>query len=137
MQLKASDTDMIVICLSLITEIEAKNIWAEYGTSKSLRLLPIHKIQASLDSTRWRFLPFFLSLTECVTTIAFVCFRKMRKWKVWGDFINEFTEFFVKLSFSISIEKLTESDIQMMECFASSLHLRLKTFNTLEIDEVR
>ena len=71
--------------------------------------------------------PFFLSLTECVTTIRFVYFHKGDYMEGMGDFLNEFTESFAKLSFWISIEKLTESDIQMMEYLASWLHLRLKT----------
>ena len=46
------------------------------------------------------------------------------------NFLNEFTEFFVKLLFCISIEKLTGSHIEVMEYFASSLYLGLKTFTT-------
>ena len=51
------------------------------------------------------------------------------------NFLNEFTEFFVTLFFCIFIEKLTGSHIQVMEYFASSLYLRLKTFTTLKINE--
>ena len=67
--LKASGTDVFVICLSLFifTKIGAENISVEYGKSEKLHLLSIHEIHASLGPTRCRRLPFFHLFNGCVT----------------------------------------------------------------------
>ena len=59
--LKATDTDIVVVCLSLFTE----NIYVEFGMPKNLRLLLIHEIHSSLGPTHCRSLSFFYSLTGC------------------------------------------------------------------------
>ena len=60
--IKASDIDIVVICVSLFSEIGAEEFYVHYGTSKNLRLLPIHEIHRSLGPRRCRGLLFFYEL---------------------------------------------------------------------------
>ena len=53
--IKAGDIDIVVICVSLFSEIGAEEFYVHYGTSKNLRLLPIHEIHFSLGLGPRRF----------------------------------------------------------------------------------
>ena len=135
--LKATDTDIVVICLSLFDQIGADNLWIEFGTSRNLRLLPIHDIYKSLGPDRCKGLPFFHALTGCDATTAFVGYGKVSAWKVWEDFINEYTEFFVRLSFCTSADDLSEDDFQIIQTFVSSMYMKMKTFVRIDVNDAR
>ena len=135
--IKASDTDVVVLCLSLFTEIGAEKLYVEFGTSKNLRYLPIHEMHASLGPQKCKGLPFFHSFTGCDSTVAFAGYGKLSAWNIWNDFTHEFTEIFGKLSCCTSIDDLADEDVLHVEYFVSALYMRLKTFAPLEINDTR
>ena len=135
--LKATDTDVVVVCLSLFEQIGAKCIWIEFGTSRNLRLLPIHEIHKSLGPARCRGLPFFHALTGCDTTTAFVGYGKVSAWNVWEEFEQEYTQVFSRVSFYSSVSDLSEDDIEMLETYVSSIYMKIKTFTRIDINDAR
>ena len=92
---------------------------------------------SSLDPRKCKGLPFFHSFTGCDTTVAFAGFGKVSSWNIWNDFSQQFTDMFAKLSYSTSIEDLTEENFLQIEFFVSALYMRMKTFIPLEINDAR
>ena len=135
--IKASDIDIVVICLSLFNDIGAEELYVEYGTAKNLRILPIHKIHHSLGPTRCRGLLFFYGLTGVDSIASFVGYGKVTAWNVWNAFSDQFTSLFQKLSFSVSSEDLTEEDFLQVEYFVSIMYQHLKSFIPLSINDTR
>ena len=135
--LKATDTDIFVICLFLFTDIGAEELWIELGTAEKLRLFPIHDIHSSSGVSRSKGLLFFHSFTGCDSTTAFVGFGKVSCWKMWDHFTAQFTEVFIKLSLCDSIDDVTNDDIDQLEYFVSTLFMRTLTFSPLKINCTR
>ena len=125
------------MCLSLFNDIGAEELYVEYGTAKNLRILSIHKIYRSLGPSRCRGLLFFYGLTGVDSITSFVGYGKVTAWNVWNTFFDEFTELFEKLSFSVSIEDLTEEDFLKVEYFVSLMYQHTKPFNPLPINDTR
>ena len=135
--IKASDIDIVVICVSLLDKIGAEELYVEYGTSKNLRLLPIHEIKHSLGPRRCRGILFFYALTGGDAITAFVGFGKVTAWNVWMAFASQFTESFAKFSFCKSSAELTEDDFLQVEFFISAMYQHLKSFTPLPINDTR
>ena len=139
--LKATDTDIFVICQFLFIDKGAEELWIEFGTAEKLRLFPIHDIHSSLGVSRSKGLLFFHSFTGCDSTIVFVGFGKVSCWKFWDHFTTQFTEVFIKLSLCDSID-VTNDDIDQLEYFVSTLFMstlfmRTLTFSLLKINCTR
>ena len=91
--LKATDTDIFVICQFLFIDKGAEELWIEFGTAEKLRLFPIHDIHSSLGVSRSKGLLFFHSFTGCDSTIVFVGFGKVSCWKFWDHFTTQFMKY--------------------------------------------
>ena len=135
--MKASDIDIVVICVSLFDDIGAEELFVEYGTSKNLRLLPIHEIKRSLGPRRCRGILYFYGLTGGDAITAFVGYGKVAAWGVWMAFDSQFTDMFAKLSYCQSKADLTDEDFLQVEFFISAMYQHLKSFTPLPINDTR
>lgn len=68
-KIKTNDTDVVVLAISVAHEIQADELWLEYGSGKTLRFLPIHSIAQSLAREKSEALPLFHALTGCDSVI--------------------------------------------------------------------
>ena len=67
----SSDTDVVVIVVAALGDLNVDHIWMTFGKGKALRWIQIHDIVRSL-SPRSEALPFFHAFTGCDTVSAFV-----------------------------------------------------------------
>lgn len=82
-KIKTNDTDVVVLAISVAHEIQADELWLEYGSGKTLRFLPIHSIAQSLAREKSEALPLFHALTGCDTVSFFAGRGKKTVWEVW------------------------------------------------------
>ena len=67
----SSDTDVVVIGVAVLDDLNVDHLWMTFGKAKYLRWIPIHDIVRSLG-LRSKALPFFHPFTGCDTVSAFV-----------------------------------------------------------------
>ena len=69
--IQKSDTDVVVLAISIVTTLSACELWVAYGTGKNLRYVAAHKIALKLGSEKSKALPMFHALTGCDTVSFF------------------------------------------------------------------
>lgn len=89
------DTDVVIIGISLFGQINAEELWIEFGVGKSKRWLPIHRYAASLGDEMCQGLLFWFSFTGCDTVSAFCGRGKKMAWNTWNIF-PDITETFIR-----------------------------------------
>lgn len=67
----SNDTDVVVLAISVVESLPAKEIWITYGTGKNLKYLAVHEMAKKLGHKKSRALPMFHSLTGCDTVSFF------------------------------------------------------------------
>jgi hypothetical protein len=94
----SSDTDVVVIGISLFAQLEVEQLWIAFGKGKDFRWvsISIHDIAKTLGP-RARTLPFFHAFSGCDTVSAFTGKGKKSCWQAWNVFPDE-TEVFSRLS---------------------------------------
>ena len=92
--IKSTDTDVVVIGVTLFNDLNVEYLWIAFSRGKSFRRVPIHEISLSLGP-RAKALTFFHSFTGCDTVSAFRGKVKKSAWQVWSVF-EEATEVFRK-----------------------------------------
>ena len=116
----SSDTDVVVIGVSVFDDLGLEQLWITFGKGKDMRWLPIHTIVAKLGP-RSKALPFFHAFTGCDTVSAFVGKGKKTAWQAWNVYDNA-TETFRSLS--KPCDSLTEQDIDVIEEFVVIMYDR-------------
>ena len=88
--IKSTDTDVVVIGVTLFNDLNVENLSIVFSRGKSFRWVPIHEISLSLGQMAIP-LTFFHSFTGCDTVSAFCGKGKRYAWQVWNEF-EEATE---------------------------------------------
>lgn len=83
----SSDTDVVVIGMAVLEDLNVDALWVTFGKGKDLRWIPIHDIVRSLGQ-RSKALPFFHAFTGCDTMSTFVGKGKKTAWQAWNVFEN-------------------------------------------------
>jgi hypothetical protein len=65
------DTDVVVLVLGMIQQLDLDELWVAFGAGKHLRYISVHAISEALGSERCRALPAFHAFTGCDQTSAF------------------------------------------------------------------
>lgn len=63
--IRTSDTDVVVLAVSIVSRIPAEELWVAYGTGKHLQNIAVHTIATALGRERAFVLPMFHALTGC------------------------------------------------------------------------
>ena len=69
--IRTVDTDVVVLAVSRLQDLNVDEIWIAFGTGKHFRYLPIHSIAEQLGPQRSKALPMFHSITGCDTVSFF------------------------------------------------------------------
>ncbi len=67
----ANDTDVVVLGISLFTEIGAEKLWVSFGMGKKLRYISIHDICSTMSPAKAHALPAFHAMTGSDNTSFF------------------------------------------------------------------
>lgn len=127
----SSDTDVVVIAVSLIHSTGLQKIWIAFGKGKDSRWIPIHEI-ASAMGPKALALPFFHAFSGCDTVSSFDGKGKKSAWQTWSIF-DKVDATFVKLS--SQPECLSEEDLQILEEFVVLLYDR--SSSCVRVNETR
>lgn len=119
--LRTVDTDVVVLAIACVNQLEVEEVWIAFGVGKNFRYLPAHDIAAHLGSLKSRCLPMFHSITGCDTVSSFGGIGKKTAWQTWKAF-DEVTQTFHTLS--CAPLTITESDIKVIERFVILLYDR-------------
>ena len=81
---RSADTDVVVIAIACMQQLDLPELWIWFGTGKHIRYLPLHDIVTALGPDRCMALPFFHAFTGCDT----VCFRRTWQEKCLGYLVD-------------------------------------------------
>ena len=84
--IRTSDTDVVVLAVSIVSRIPAVELWVAYGTGKHLQNIAVHIIAAALGRERAFALSMFHALSGCDTVSFFTGRGKKTAWDIWGVF---------------------------------------------------
>ena len=73
---RSSDTDVVVLAVSIAPTLQLDELWISFGSSKQVRYLPARTIATSLGREKASVLPMFHALTGCDTVSFFPWERK-------------------------------------------------------------
>ena len=65
------DTDVVVLAIAMIYQINPDELWLAFGTKAHFRYIPIHEVINEMDPIVCKTLPAFHAFTECDTVSAF------------------------------------------------------------------
>ena len=83
---RAVDSDIVVLAVGFFfARIGLAELWVGYGSGKTYRDVPIHKICSDLGPSKSLALPLFHSLTGCDTTSQFLGCGKKTAWAAWSS----------------------------------------------------
>jgi len=83
--IRTTDTDVIVLAVSMVVSLDLNELWVSYGTGKSHKILPAHLFAKPLGTSKSKCLPVFHALTGCVTSLFTGHWRKTA-WKTYDNF---------------------------------------------------
>ena len=83
LMIRTSDTDVVVLAVSIVSKIPAEDLWVAHGTGKHLQNIAVHTIAAALGRERAFVLPMFHALTSCDTVSFFAGRGKKTAWDIW------------------------------------------------------
>ena len=127
----SSDTDVVVLAVSLFKTLGLEKLWIAFGKGKNLRWLPIHDIDHALGA-KSAALPFFHAFTGCDTVSAFHGKGKKSTWQTW-EILDDVTEVFERLSKTPA--SVSETDMEMVEAFVVVMYDRSTA--TFDVNESR
>lgn len=81
--IRTSDTDVVVLAVSIVSRIPAEELWVANGTGKHLQNIAVHTIAAALGRERAFVLLMFHTLTGCDTVSFFAGRGKKTAWDIW------------------------------------------------------
>lgn len=127
----SSDTDVVVLAISVFSDLQIDTLWLAFGKGKYFRWIPVHDISKSLGP-RSKALPFFHAFTGCDTVSAFVGKGKKSAWQAWNVF-EAATEVFRSLG--TAKDTIMDSEMDILEQFVVIMYDRSST--TCKVDEAR
>lgn len=127
--IRTSDTDVVVLAVSIVSRIPAEELWVAYGTGKHLQNIAVHTIAAALGRERAFVLPMFHALSGCDTVSFFAGRGKKTAWDIRGVFPATL------LILSSSPEVVDNACLAVIERFVVLLYDR--TSNLTKVNEAR
>ena len=127
----SSDTDVVVIAVSLVQRICLEKLWIAFGRGKDLRWIPIHEI-ASAMGPKSSGLPFFHAFSGCDTVSSFHGKGKRSAWQTW-DMFEKVSPVFTKLGSTPMA--ISDEDMQVIEEFVVLMYDRSSSYK--EVNEAR
>ena len=85
MLVKASDTDILVIAISVMPTLQAiclQQLWVAFGQGRNMRWIPAHELYRSIGPEKGRGITLF-AFTGCDVVSAFRCKGKKSAWQTW------------------------------------------------------
>ena len=128
--IKANDTDILVIALSIFPSLQ--DLWVAFGHGVSLRWIVVHDLYHVIGPVKTKGIIFFHTFTGCDTVSAFRNKGKKTAWQTW-DIFPEASLIFSKLSQYPPV--LTDSDLEILEQFVVLLYDRSSA--AVSVDEAR
>ena len=129
--LRTVDTDVLVLAIAQMNNLQLSELWLEFGVGKSYRVIPAHSIAIKIGSEKASALPFFHAFTGCDTTSAFASRGKKTAWDIWNVF-PDITPTFSTLSSSPC--DLTNEILERIERYVVLLYS--KTSEAIQVNEV-
>ena len=130
--IRTSDTDVVVLAVSIVSKIPAEELWVAYCTGKHLQNIAVHTIAAALGRERAFVLPMFHALTGCDTVSFFAGRGKKTAWDIWGLFPELTTTLLI---LSLSPEVVDNACLAVIERFVVLLYDR--TSYLTKVNEAR
>ncbi|KAK0150015.1 hypothetical protein N1851_009250 [Merluccius polli] len=130
--LRTVDTDVVVLAIAHVSELDIEELWVAFGTGKNFRYIPAHEIAKSLGPDKSKALPVFHAFTGCDTVSAFATRGKKTAWDTWNAY-DMATEAFMALS--KAPKSIPEEVISIVERFTILLYFR--TSSQVNIDQAR
>ena len=117
----ATDSDVVVLCISFMSYFPDSEIWIDYGRGKHQRYIAVHDIYTKFGNNRSKALPFFHSFTGCDTTSPFNGIGKRTAWDTWNAF-EDVTPAFEELS--NLPQEISSTVLSIIECFVVLMYRR-------------
>ena len=112
--IRTSDTDVVVLAISLSQQLGAKELWASFEAEKHFRYITVHGIASKLGPDKCKALPVIHAITGC-DTVSFIAGRgKLKAWEAWMAF-PPVTQAFLKLA--ACKEEIAASTPETLEYF--------------------
>ena len=70
-RIRSNDTDVVVLAISVVSILQADEVWVTHGSGKNVQNIPVHAVATSLGSDKALTLPIFHGLTGCDTVSFF------------------------------------------------------------------
>ena len=124
---RTTDTDVLVLAISLFSELNIDELWLDFGTAKQRTFLPVHRM--ALDPIRRAGLRFFYCFTGCDQVSFFNYAPKSTAWKVWEMFLDV-NDVFVALSYRPTDAAIADA-MPLLERYVVLLYHRTSTCVTV------
>ena len=131
-RIRSNDTDVVVLAISVVSILQADEVWVTHGSGKNVQNIPVHAVATSLGRDKASTLPIFHALTGCDTVSFFNGRGKRTAWDVWGVF-PELTP--VLRVLEASPKEITDDCMAVLERFVVLLYDR--TSSLVKVNEVR
>lgn len=70
-RIRSNDTDVVVLAISVVSILQADEVWVTHGSGKNVQNIPVHAVATSLGRDKALTLPIFHALTGCETVSFF------------------------------------------------------------------
>ena len=133
--IRTVDTDVVVLALAHFGGLHylgLRELWMLFGSGKSYRNIPVHRIFGVLGIENCLALPGFHAFSGCDTISAFVGNGKRTAWQTWKAFPAVTTAFTVISSALPSLPEDVFKTLEQFTCILYSSH----THNT-EVNKLR
>ena len=117
-----TDTDVVVLAVTVAQRINASELWIAFGTGKSFWYLAIHEMVRALGPEKCIALPVFHAFTGCDTVLSFAGRGKKTAWDTWKAY-KDVTRAFCALAVCPSPETI-ELWLKPLERFVVLLYDR-------------
>ena len=129
--IRTSDTDVVVLAVSMAGTLPNCELWVAYGTVKSLRYMCATQISLKLGIEKSKVLPMFHALTGCGTVSFFAGRGKKSAWGLW----NVFPQLTDVISALMARPEGVEDSMAVIERFVTLLYDR--TSNLMQVNDAR
>ena len=128
---KASDTDVVVIAVSVMHELQElglQKLWVAFGQGQYLRWVPVHDLCCTL-AEKSKGMLFLHAFTGCDVVSAFRSKGKKSAWQTW-DVCGEASGVFSKLSQYPPV--VDDEDLKIFEKFVVMMYARFCTAESVD-----
>lgn len=121
--IRTVDSDVLVLAIAAVQQLDIDELWVAFATGKSFRYLPAHEMASVLGPEKCIALPFLHAFSGCDTVSSFAGRGKKTVWEIWKTFI-EVTPAFCSLA---STPSSVDDQLEVLERFVVLLYDRTST----------